>query len=46
MVYDEFYEKIDGLMMGKSAYDFIFDYGSCSNPASTPDVSCPRSIIA
>jgi dihydrofolate reductase len=26
--YDEFYSKIDGLMMGRSTYDFIFDYGS------------------
>lgn len=26
--YDEFYEKIDGLMMGRSTYDFLINYGS------------------
>lgn len=26
--YDAFYAKIDGLMMGRSTYDFVFNYGS------------------
>ncbi len=26
--YDDFFASIDGLVMGRSTYDFIFDYGS------------------
>lgn len=26
--YDEFFAGIDGLVMGRSTYDFVFDYGS------------------
>ncbi|KAA3612170.1 MAG: dihydrofolate reductase [Calditrichaeota bacterium] len=26
--YDEFFASIDGLVMGRSTYDFVFDYGS------------------
>lgn len=26
--YEQFYSTVDGLMMGRATYDFIFDYGS------------------
>ncbi len=26
--YDQFYAGIDGLMMGRATYDFVYDYGT------------------